>query len=46
MQRQGLLEKSIYRLLGYFPWRCNVCRKKIYLRNRFRSDEVTKRYID
>lgn len=46
MQRHGLLEKSLYRLFGYFPWRCNVCRKKIYLRQRFRSDEITKRYVD
>ena len=27
----------LHRLLGRFPWRCNVCRKRFYLRNRSRG---------
>lgn len=46
LERQGPLEKWVYSALGYFPWRCNVCRTKIYLRKRFRGDETAKRYVD
>lgn len=34
MQRMGWLENGFYSLFGYYPWRCAVCRTKIYLRNR------------
>lgn len=40
MERQGLVEKWIYSVFGYYPWRCNACRKKIYLRRRLRGDEA------
>lgn len=46
MQRQGPLEKWFYTLFGYYPWRCNICRKKIFLRARFRSGDASKRYVD
>jgi len=32
LNRQGFLERRLLPLIGYFPWECSLCRKKIYLR--------------
>jgi len=32
--RKGFLEKSIYSLFGYYPWKCPVCRFRTLLKSR------------
>jgi hypothetical protein len=32
LNRQGFLERRVLPLMGYFPWECAVCRKKVFLR--------------
>jgi hypothetical protein len=39
MDRFGFLEKWLFPLLGFFPWRCSTCRCKVYLRARYRRGD-------
>lgn len=32
--RHGFAEKFMYSLLGYFPWWCSKCTKRVMLRDR------------
>jgi hypothetical protein len=34
IERRGFLEKKIFRLLGYYPWRCRVCKRHFLLKKR------------
>ena len=46
VKRNGLKEKWIFSLFGYYPWRCSTCRTKFYLKRRHRSGEGRKRYAE
>jgi DNA-directed RNA polymerase subunit RPC12/RpoP len=37
VERVGFLEKHIYSTFGYFPWRCNHCQSRFYLKRRYRN---------
>jgi uncharacterized C2H2 Zn-finger protein len=37
MERRGFLEKRIYSIFGYFPWRCSRCESRFYLRKRYQK---------
>jgi hypothetical protein len=32
--REGILQTKVYSLLGYYPWRCGICKTSFYLRRR------------
>jgi len=32
--RKGFLEKNLYALFGYYPWKCPVCRFRTLLKSR------------
>lgn len=46
MQRLGWRETGLYSFLGFYPWRCAVCRTKIYLRKRARNDKKRGAQVD
>jgi hypothetical protein len=31
--RRSVLEKTLFTVLGIFPWECIMCRKRVYFRN-------------
>jgi len=35
-KRRGFLERGIYTIFGYFPWRCDGCGKRFFLRVRYK----------
>ena len=35
--RKGYMQKKIYPVFGYFPWRCLSCGKRVMLRKRHRN---------
>lgn len=35
-ERKGFLQKKIYSLFGFFPWRCSSCGHYSMLRKRYR----------
>ena len=41
LNRQGFLERRILPLVGFFPWECSLCRKKIFLRTNGRQVSTT-----
>lgn len=43
VERRGLRDRWILPLAGYFPWRCLICRKKVYLRARSRRTPMPAR---
>ena len=34
MPRIGLLEQKVLSLLGYYPWECSACRKRVMMKAR------------
>jgi hypothetical protein len=32
LNRKGLLERKVLPFLGFFPWECALCRRKVVLR--------------
>jgi DNA-directed RNA polymerase subunit RPC12/RpoP len=35
-KRKGFLEKKIFSLFGYYPWRCEGCSTRFFLRVRYK----------
>ncbi len=33
-ERRGILERIVYSLFGYYPWRCTYCRRRTFFRDR------------
>jgi hypothetical protein len=33
LNRRSILERTLFTLLGFFPWECIMCRKRVYFRN-------------
>lgn len=46
LERNGPIEKWIYPIFGYYPWRCGTCNRKLYLRARYRRGDTPKQYVD
>jgi len=44
--REGFLENRILNLFGYYPWECADCRKKTYLRLRYKRGSKSRRYSE
>lgn len=44
VERKGILERRILKLLGYYPWRCATCRTKFFLKRRSREGGKPKEY--
>lgn len=42
--RDGFFENRVFCLFGYYPWECADCRKKTYLRRRYKSGRRTREY--
>ncbi len=32
LNRAGFVERQVLPLLGYYPWECALCRRKVFLR--------------
>jgi hypothetical protein len=32
LNRKGFLERTVFPALGFFPWECALCRRKVVLR--------------
>ena len=46
VERKKFLEKNIYPIFGYFPWRCGRCRAKFFLKKRKRNrDPKSQDYV-
>ena len=37
VERKGFMQKMIYPLFGYYPWRCKGCRDHVMLHKRNRA---------
>ena len=37
VERKGFMQKKIYPLFGYFPWRCKSCGDQVMLRKRHKD---------
>ncbi len=42
--REGFLENRVLNLFGYYPWECADCRKKTYLRLRYKPGRKDRKY--
>jgi hypothetical protein len=38
-KRRGFVEKRIYSLFGFYPWRCVGCGWRFFIRARYKSSE-------
>jgi hypothetical protein len=38
MSRSGFLQRVIYPIFGYYPWRCRVCRGSYMIKKRGKVD--------
>jgi DNA-directed RNA polymerase subunit RPC12/RpoP len=45
IERKGILERRLFKLFGYFPWRCATCRAKFFLKRRSREGDKPKEYV-
>ncbi len=34
MARIGFLEEKVFSAMGYYPWECSACRKRLMLKSR------------
>ena len=45
LAREGFLERKIFSFLGYFPWECVMCRKRLFFRDDGHGTAIKKKRI-
>lgn len=45
IERKGFMQKTIYPLFGYYPWRCMACRHHVMLRKRNRPRTGDEKFV-
>jgi predicted RNA-binding Zn-ribbon protein involved in translation (DUF1610 family) len=46
LEREGFMQKKIYPLFGYYPWRCKICREHVMLHKRKRAWAKNKEHVE
>lgn len=47
IERKGFLQRKVYPIFGYFPWRCSQCRAHVLMmRRRLRKGSKKKVYTE